>query len=417
MVTNIIIACDRCGTTFRLRWQVENYKAPVLIRCPKCNSKIRGLLQTGEKLTLSGSFNNAHIVKGTNEADYVQEISTEFITHKLALADQFTDFTTPFIRSSFYDHQGIFRYLSFIEQYPNEAENIHDLLKAKSTSYLKKKLRDEKNQYIVSCKRVIRKYRLNSEVDLLMACHQYIMVMLLGSGVDRSTTGVMEDLVELTKRNLDQVKKFSKIMDTHDYYENLNTKFPALVGLYNENYLSLVSTFMLDDGQVDLEEWGLSSVDYEDLLELYRKCYEFIGEFIIYIIGLNNIYERGGYNEFRSGTSDIEEKVNQEDKYNRNQSFVKEGEKFSKGYCDTLNKIIRNAEAHFDVEYDIFTQKIKFINHGKKNTDVEEMYLLQFAKESIKVFDLVVKLWEIAYQLQKNRMICDLHMKWNYGRP
>lgn len=417
MVTNIIIACNHCGTTFRLRWQVEDYKAPVLLRCPKCNSKIRGLLQTGENLTLSGSFNNAHIVKDTTEADYVQEISAEFITHKLKEANQFTDFTTPFIRSNIYDHEGVIRYLRFIDLYPNEAENVHDLLKAKSTSYLKEKLRDEKNQYIVSCKQAIKKYCLNSEVDLLMASHQYIMVMLLGSGVDRSAAGVMDDLVELTKQNLDQVKEFSKIMDTHGYYESLNTKFPALVELYNRNYLSLVSTLMLDDEQVDLEEWGLSSVDYEDLLELYRKCYEFIGEFIIYIIGLNNIYERGGYNEFSNGASDIEDKVKPQTKYNRIQSFVKENEKFSVGYCDTLNKIIRNAEAHFDVEYDIFTQKIKFINHGKKNTDIEEMYLLQFAKESIKVFNLAVKLWEIAYQLQKNRMICDLHMEWNYGRP
>jgi len=45
------------------------------------------------------------------------------------------------------------------------------------------------------------------------------------------------------------------------------------------------------------------------------------------------------------------------------------------------------------------------------------VYLLEFAKETIKVFELAVKLWEIAYQLQKNRMVCDLKIDWNFGRP
>ena len=174
---------------------------------------------------------------------------------------------------------------------------------------------------------------------------------------------------------------------------------------------------MLEDvKKVDLEEYGLSSVDYEDLLELYRKCYEFIGEFIIYIIGLNNIHERGDYNSFKNGVSDLEEKINREDKYNRIQSFVRPDEKYSNGYCDTLNKIIRNAEAHFDVDYDIFTQKITFINHGKKETQTHEMYLLELAEETIKIFGLAVELWEIAYQLQKLRMIIDLGVEWSFGR-
>ena len=45
------------------------------------------------------------------------------------------------------------------------------------------------------------------------------------------------------------------------------------------------------------------------------------------------------------------------------------------------------------------------------------MYLFQFARETINVFELVVKLWEIAYQLQKIRMILDLKEDWNYGNP
>lgn len=464
MVTNIIIACDCCGTTFRLRWQVEDTKAPVLIRCPKCNTKIKGVLQFGDNLKLSRTFNNTHVVKEKSEdtvhvanvthtanveqaAEYVQEISAEFITHKLKPASEFNDFTTPFIRcgyladsADFSEYRNALLYLHFIEKYPNEAERLYDLLKAKSRSYLKELLKNEKNPYIAKCKQAIKKYRLNSDVDILMASHQYIVAMLLGSGLERgessfpqgtngsansstnsNTNGgifsVMMELLELVKKSPDQVKEFSRLLDNQGYYGGLNKKFPALAGLYNENYPSLISTLMLDGIEnIDLDEWGLSSVDYVDLLELYRKCYEFIGEFIIYIIGLNNIYERGGYNNFKNGASDIETKVNQEDKYNRIQSFVKEGERYSAGYCATLNKIIRNAEAHFDVEYDVFTQKIKFINHGKKSTETMEIYLLQFAAETIKVFKLAVKLWEIAYQLQKNRMICDLHMEWNYGR-
>jgi hypothetical protein len=351
-------------------------------------------------------------------ADYVQEISALFITHKLTSADKFVDVSTPFIRSNIFYHQNLMRYCRFIDEHPNEAELVHDLLCAKSTSYLKEKLRDDQNAYIAICKSSIKKYRLNSEVDLLMASHQYIMAMLLESGVDKSVAHVMKEIVEISKSKEAQIKEFSKLLDNNGYYDKLNRKFPKLVNLYNENYMSFIPVLMTADiDAIDHDEYGLSSVDYEALLELYSKCYEFIGEFIIYIVGLNNIAQRDDFNCFTKGNADIEQKVNQEDKYNRIQCFVKLGEKFSGEFADTLNKVIRNADAHFNVEYDIMSQKIRFINKGKRNTEVEELFLIQLAEETIKVFGLTVRLWEIAYQLQKNRMICDLKMDWNYGKP
>lgn len=416
MVSNLYIRCDRCDTNYRLRWQVEDYKAAILIRCPKCNSKIKGYLKASDNVPEKVIRNATEVPSGSEE--YVQEISSMFITHKLTPADQFNDVITPFVRSDIYSYSKLVRYLQFIEAKSNETENIHDLLVANSTSYLKKKLRDDNNVYIAACKSAIKKYRLNSQVDLLMASHQYIMSMLLGSGIDKSVCYLMKDITELTKNKPNEIKEFAKLVDNGGYYKSLNAKFPELVNLYEENYLSFIPVRTAADMKsVDFDDYGLSSVDYEDLLELYRKCYEFIGEFIINVVGLNNIEHRGGCCEFTKGYADIEQKVNQEDKYNRIQSFVKVEEKFSKGFADTLNKIIRNAEAHFDVQYDIFSQKIKFINKGKRNTDIEEMYLLQFALETIRIFDLAVSLWEIAYQLQKNRMVCDLRMDWEYGKP
>ena len=414
MVTNFFIQCNFCKATYRLRWQIGHEKATVQIRCPKCNSRIHGYLSTNES-----SIINIHGAKevSCDNADYVQEISTEFLTHKIKAMAEFDDFITPFIRSNIYDHQNIMEYLHFIENHPNEFEVINDLLNEKSSKYLKEKLRDDNNIYINICKRAIKKYRLNSQVDLLMASHQYLMTMLLRSGVDSSVASVMNDIKDLRIKYYEQVKEFSKLLDNKGYYALLNSKFSKLTNIYNENYLSFVSTLITDDiSKIDLDEFGLSSVDYEDLLELYRKCYEFIGEFIIYIVGLNNIYERGDYNSFKNGIADIEEKVNKEDKYNRIQSFVKKGEKFSNGFCETLNKIIRNAEAHFDVQYDIFKQIITFTNKGKNKTDEEKLYLLEFAKETINIFGLCVLLWEIAYQLQKTRLILDLRQDWNYGK-
>lgn len=416
MVTNVYISCDTCKTKFRLRWQVDDYKTPVMIRCPKCNTKIRGTLQCGRD---GYSFTNALIDDEINSADYVQEVSALFITHKLTPSAKFTEVITPFIRSNYDErHQKFLRYLTFIDSYPNEVEKIHDLFNAKSISYLKTKLKDENNCYITTCKQAIKKYRLNSDADILMASHQYIFVTLMESGATLpGTDHLMMDLSDLRKFKSDQMKEFSKLMDVNNYYAHLNNKFPILVELFNKNYISLISTLILGGVEkVDLEEYGLSSVDYEDLLELYRKSYEFIGEFIIYIIGLNNIHERGDYNSFKNGISDLEEKINREDKYNRIQSFVRPDEKYSKGYCDTLNKIVRNAEAHFDVAYDIFTQKITFTNHGKKETQTHEMYLLELAEETIKIFGLAIELWEIAYQLQKMRMIIDLGVEWSFGR-
>lgn len=415
MVINIFIQCNRCDTVYRLRWQVGYEKAAVKIRCPKCNSKLHGYLYSNDdpSLKIHGASEVCNI-----QAEYVQEVSTEFLTHKLKNESDFTDLITPFMRSIKFDYSKIMQYLHFVEQHPNEVEVINDLLNGNSSRYLKEKLRDDDNIYINICKQIIKKYRLNSQVDLLMASHQYLMVMLLSSGVDSTVSSMMKDIADLRVNNFEQVKSFSKLLDVNGYYSSLNNKFSELANLYNENYLLFVSTLATNNlSEIDLEEFGLSSVDYEDLLELYRKCYEFIGEFIIYIVGLNNIYERGSYNEFTKGSFDIEEKVNKEDKYNRIQSFVKKGEKFSQGFCETLNKIIRNADAHFDVQYDIFNQIITFTSKGGRKTEINELYLLEFTNETIKVFSLSVKLWEIAYQIQKSRLVIDLHKEWNYGKP
>ena len=416
MVTQIYLVCDYCRTKFRLRWQVTNHKARILVRCPKCNTKIHGYLEVGTDKPLV--IYNAKETIDESNVDYIQEISSELVTHKMKPAKEFTDYITPFIRSADVDYNNCFQYLGFVEKCPNEAEVIQDLFSANNFRFLKQKMRDEKNIYIKVSKSQIKIYKLNSKVDLLMACHQYIMISLLYSGIDINIANVMNTILELSKSHSNQVKALSKLLDNNGYYGKLVSKFPELVGIYNKNYISLIAPLMISDiDSIDLVEYGLSSVDYEDLLELYRKSYEFIGEFIIYVIGMNNICERGDYNTFTTGVFDIENKVNQEDKYNRIQSFVKPGERFSLGFCDTLNKTIRNSEAHFDVKYDVITQRLTFVSQGKRKTETEELYLLEFAKETIRVFELAVKLWEIAYQLQKNRMVCDLKIDWNFGRP
>lgn len=415
MVINKNIECVGCRTKFRLRWQIGYNKASVQIRCPTCNTRIFGYL-IAEK-------NNSVNLKGAVETtdhkiDYVQEISTEFLTYKLCPVKEYTEFITPFMRNTDIDYNKYFFYYNFIIDYPNEVEAINDLINNKSSKFLKEKLHDNdnNNEFIRICKMQIKNYRLNSKVDLLMASHQYLMNAFFVSGIQKNILNIAKDLSNLRKNKNEQVKEFSKLLDNNGYYCGLNSKFAKLANIYNKNYLALVSTIAFNDWEnIDKTQFGLSSVDYEELLELYRKCYEFIGEYIIYIISLNNIYERHDFNEFKNGYQDIERKVNREDKYNRIQCFVKSDEHFSIGFCDTLNKIIRNSESHFDVEYNIMTQEITFISKGRNKTEIEKMYLLDFTNETIKIFSLCVSLWEIAYQLQKLRLIYDLNSRLSYG--
>lgn len=421
MTCNYYIECNQCGTKYRLRWQIDGFDARIMIRCPECKSKITGILR--ESKGDDFEIHNAKKTYKETDVDYVQEISTVFLTHKLTPASEFHDNGfTPFIRSfSYYKtNLNVIAYLQFIKDYPNEVELIHDLFDSKDKTYLNRKLLLENNAYISICRNKIKPYILNSNLDYLMAGHQYIMTMLCDSGLRIDVENTIKKINSIRQNNLNEVRSFSELMDINGYYKQLNNKFPKLVELFNKNYVSFVAPLMVYDyssSDLQLEEYGLSSVDYCDLLDLYRKCYEFIGEFSIYIIGLNNIDARGSYNNFKRGTFDIENRINHEDKYNRIQSFIKEGEIFSDGYCDRLNKVIRNADAHFDTEYDVFTQNITFTNKGKNNSSIENMYLFQFARETISVFELVVKLWEIAYQLQKIRMILDLKEDWNYGNP
>ena len=46
MVTNFLVACEVCGCTIRLRYQVSDVPCSIKFHCPECKTEISGSLQT-----------------------------------------------------------------------------------------------------------------------------------------------------------------------------------------------------------------------------------------------------------------------------------------------------------------------------------------------------------------------------------
>ena len=159
----------------------------------------------------------------------------------------------------------------------------------------------------------------------------------------------------------------------------------------------------IDLNDVDLDTIGITTLDIEKMISIYKKCYEFLGSFVILPIGLNNIIERNNCNLFHNGKEhEIYEFLESiSSKFNRYNDFLKEHEKFSHMFIGGLNNIIRNSEAHFDYYFNQLTQKIKFVNNHKGDIYEKEMYLVEFAVEVIKIYQKCVLIWEMSYQLNE----------------
>ena len=79
MVGNIFIKCNICDKIFRLRWQIGYSKAFIKILCPNCKSQFEVLLNTESE---SKYCNVSLIDYDKTVADYLIEVSTEFLTKK-----------------------------------------------------------------------------------------------------------------------------------------------------------------------------------------------------------------------------------------------------------------------------------------------------------------------------------------------
>lgn len=150
---------------------------------------------------------------------------------------------------------------------------------------------------------------------------------------------------------------------------------------------------------IDKENYGISTINFENMKPFFVESYELILEMITLPIGLNNIIERKQYNNFseKSNVKNFNSYFNQS-KYNRIKSLISE-ETFSKNL--NMDRHVRNALSHYDYKLDKKNQIITFYDWNKNKSENIEMYIFDFALLCYENIKLIVYLNELFYCLKK----------------
>lgn len=408
MVQNIFVKCTECDKIFRLRWQVGYQQVILKTYCPNCKNMFEVVL----KIDDSSDFYNVNQVNYDKRvADYLIELSTEFFTKKIQkdydqLENQ--DFLTPFMRNMDIDRNKISDILSFahdIDKVRTKIETIFSMQDNESV-YLKQNLQ-KSNFFKNMFSETKINYSFDTNLDILICVHQYINNMLFRTYPPKTIKNMTEEInrqiINLARCQPYSINKFLNILCDNDIFKQVNKKFSGIVIDILNNYLNLVPMYIRDDlSTVDLQKFGINTIRIDEVLNIYKKCYEFIGEYCLLPIGLNNIKERNDCDSFKNNTNNIYTFLNSiTSKYNRLNNYLITGEQFSSLFDSSLNNIIRNSEAHFDYSFDIISQIVSFRDKNKK----KDLYLIEVARELLNIYQKTVYLWEINYCLHKLYLI------------
>lgn len=407
MVHNEFVKCNVCDKIFRLRWQIGYSQAFIKTLCPNCKSHFEIVLSTDSEH--KSKYCNVSLVDyDKNVADYLIEVSTEFLTKKIQSDyDQLknNEFLTPFMRNIDINREKISTILSYvkcIEELKTKIESIFSMLNNKS-SFLKQTL--QQSIFFRDFSTKLGFNGIDSNLDAIIISHQYINSMISSTYLPNTLNTMINDInapiAGLSK--LYNFDNFLQLLDNNEIFNNINRKFSNIVSDILDNFVKLIPIYLKNDlSTVDLKEYGLNTIDVEDVLSIYKKCYEFIGEYCIIPIGLNNIVERGDCDHFKTKTENIYELLNKiNSKYNRLKDYLLHDEKFSYLFDNILNNVIRNSEAHFDYTFNPISQIISF-KDKQKNID---LYLVEMVKELLNIYQKVVYIWEMSYCLNKLYLI------------
>ena len=399
MTHNIFVKCDVCGCIIDLKWQIGYLPKSIFkVNCGRCKTVIEGYLYTNNKPGFNYEIKNAKEIneKFDVDCDYIIPISGEILTEKMMSGEeQFR--STPFI--NMISLIGVENFSRFNDRFLNGMEKI-DLLKEKCNrinelylnkeyKYLKKMLKDDFDI-------TIKKYNENN-----------IMKEKLNVDILFFESFVIEDFFVMKDK---MHKNYKKIRATNkkEYEKLLNfvecdiekneRKIREVLNLFVEKYNCFIPILILEyvkpDKRINFyNNYAITTVNFEEIRNMYLKIYENVINASTIIIGLNNIMYREKYdcinNAIINKKNSIQDYIDMS-KGNRIK-FLEQNEFFNIT-IPNFDKDIRNAIGHEDIEYDAFHQKLKF--------DEKEESLMEYVFNIWNCYKCCLLLYEIILNIK-----------------
>lgn len=413
MTTNEFIECKVCSTYINLRIQLGSYDIEHIIECPECNTLINVLVNIERN---NGDFiklKNAKICDQKIELKkfYSIELVTEFFSKKMYIRDMENFTLTPFLRnSSIFEGQHnpqevIRKALNFsdysIEKW-DKLISYYDLLLNNQIDYfipLGEKLLKENNH--------IPLVAIKNELDSIIIIHQILLTSTGLSSVLPSKT--LNDFIFKNNLIFSRVNEFYSVFEYFDNFEDdilyIEKKGLKLIDNYKKIYKQLIPLVLYRNANkkidIELDDYGLTTANYNELSDFYALSYEWILENIDIIIILNNIHHRGLINNFPKNEKMRDFKRSGK---NRKLDFIDFNEEFSKDLSSLKNRI-RNSIQHYDHSINYINQEITFRDKFKGKVKTEKLYLVEFADLCIDNFCIVMYIIELIYILKKLKLV------------
>ena len=399
MTYNIFVKCDVCGSISDLKWQVGELSKNIFrICCGKCKTLIECKVTTN-----NGGFNyelkNAKEIdaKLYSKCDYIVPISGEIMTEKMRDGKEMFK-PTPFINIVNlvgFENFSVFSYrflrgVERIEKWKTKCDRLNDLYINKEFNYLNQMIKKDFNINIKKSNiKNICKEKYNIDFNFYE------------SFTNKTSYSVFREKILKKYKKLKAANKseYEKLLEfLKNDINNFEKRIRDTLNIFINNYNYFIPVLLLDNVNKNTKKeiyskYSITTVHFEDVRNLYLRIFENVIEVSTIFIALNNIVYRGQYDK----TDDIvKKKINTIQKYKElskgdKVKFITQDEFFNM-IIPNLDKNIRNAIGHEDIEYDVFNQKLIY-KEG-------ETYLIEYVYNSWKCYELCLLIYEIIIDIK-----------------
>lgn len=404
MIKRSVVKCDFCKEKILLRFQMGYFDIPFDFYCPNCGISISGTkLINSNRLILNNAQN---IGEDIEDVRYYGNFSTEFLNKKISkfncLDDIISDNFGPFMNSVMIFNTNeeyiqimdkVSKFLRFKNTIWKNLNPLYELFFNDKLELIKTPLSNYSNNYIIK-----------NDLDATIALHQLTII-----GISNiMPTNTLKEYIETTYKimlgkDIKEIFVFIDFLKSKIDFKYLSQKIIQIYDKFIVNFEKYMAVIILSLGDktslIDKENYGISTINFENMKPFFVESYELILEMITLPIGLNNIIERKQYNNFseKSNVKNFDSYFNQS-KYNRIKSLISE-ETFSKNL--NMDRHVRNALSHYDYKLDKENQIITFYDWNKNKSENIEMYIFDFALLCYENIKLIVYLNELFYCLKK----------------
>lgn len=418
MIDNSYIECNFCQNIINLRTQIGYYSVPFYFNCPECTGEISGEVSIdNESMNISVielvNANLANDIELYSEDYFCVELAAEFMTTKPKIRSE-VPIIGPFMSSTHLFKEFNIKSQNYVAEarifadFPKgkwkELMGFQNLLRNKKNSVLFKKLNEIllENPYIPF-------KTVKSRIDAISVMHQYLIISTgLLTSLDSKTVKAIMSLQHIDSSNYNHLINTASYLNINEKkLIEIEKKAIDLIDKYRNFYVHILPVVVerkADNFEfVDLDNKGISTVSYQQLMNFYASSFEWILDKIDIIIVLNNFRFRGRGDLCANGKKYAEiEKL-----YSRflKLDFYDDSENKGLVFSSLKNKI-RNGIQHFDTYIDYNNQIVTFTNTNRSGKTTEEiMYFSEFANLCIDNFSIIVYMNEIIYRLRQYEII------------